>query len=91
MRPSDMPADELEVLQRATDIQLVDTYDASVGVLGHSYFYGSPAVSSDLLLVLRDGRKPGAEYGRPLKRQADGFWRLERDYPTSGSREQGPK
>jgi len=81
LRPSKLPREELEALQQSDDIQLVDTYDASTGLFGHSDFYASPAVSSDLILVLRDGLRPGAANGRPLAREADGLWRIERDYP----------
>jgi len=49
---------------------------------GHSYFYLSPAVTSDLVLLLRDGRKPGAENGRPLKPIAKNYWLLDESYPN---------
>lgn len=83
VRPSELPREELAVLQESQAVQLVDTYDASTGLLGHSDFYWSPAVSSDLILVLRDHRKPGAEHGRPLGVEQDGFWRISRDYPRT--------
>lgn len=51
--------------------------------LGHSYFIWNPAVLSDLVLLLRDDRAPGAENGRPLGRREDGFWELPRDYPRA--------
>jgi esterase/lipase superfamily enzyme len=50
------------------------------GLLGHSYFYRSPAVSSDLIRVLAEDRDPGAENGRPLKRIDVSYWELEDDY-----------
>ena len=53
--------------------------------IGHSYFYSNPAVSSDLILVLRDGRAPGAQYGRPLERGDDGFWTIRDDYLQHGA------
>lgn len=81
LRPSDLPREELEVLRETQNIQLIDAYDASTEWIGHSYFYRSPAVSSDLILVLRDGRQPGAEHGRPLRMEADGFWRIDLEYP----------
>jgi hypothetical protein len=51
--------------------------------LGHGYFHSSPAASSDLILVMRYGRRPGAENGRPLKNLQEGFWMLENDYLLS--------
>jgi esterase/lipase superfamily enzyme len=49
--------------------------------LGHGYFISNPAVLSDMILVLRDGRRPGAENGRPLEPLGGQFWGLGRDYP----------
>ena len=51
------------------------------GSFGHNYFYSNPAVSSDLMLVLRYGKAPGAENGRPLGIKDDGFWTINDDYP----------
>ena len=50
------------------------------GYVGHSYFVDSPAVSSDLILTLRDNREPGAEQGRPLKQRMTNFWEIRDDY-----------
>ena len=53
----------------------------SSGFIGHSYFYSHPAVLSDLILILRDGRDPGAENGRPLGREEGTlFWSIDDDY-----------
>jgi esterase/lipase superfamily enzyme len=49
---------------------------------GHGYFLSSPAVLSDLILVLRDQKAPGAENGRPLIDQPDGFWEIRDGYPN---------
>ena len=57
------------------------------GFVGHSSFYSHPAVLSDLILILRDGRDPGREHGRPLLRQSDYFWVLEDDYPRFDAEE----
>jgi len=50
------------------------------GYVGHSYYAESPAVSSDLILFLRDNRSPGAEHGRPLKERITNFWQVRDDY-----------
>ena len=50
---------------------------------GHYYFLESPAVSSDLIRVLRDNRDPGAANGRPLIKQSTNFWLLEEGYPKA--------
>ena len=56
------------------------TADVSSGLLGHSYFHKSAAVSSDLILLLRDGRAPGAEHGRPLTQDDAHFWSFDDGY-----------
>jgi len=45
------------------------------GFLGHSYFTSDPAVSSDLVALIRYGLKPG-EPGRPLEEIQRPFWRI---------------
>ena len=52
------------------------------GGVGHGYFHASPAVSSDLILLLRDDLDPGADHGRPLVQKAQNFWELADDYPV---------
>ncbi len=49
---------------------------------GHGYFISNPAVLSDLILLLRDNRAPGAENGRSLPRHKHGFWRPHDGYPV---------
>jgi len=83
VRPRDLPQEALTVLRDSGTVQVVDTYDVSTGFLGHDDFFWSPAVSSDLMLVLRDHRKPGAENGRPLGVEAAGFWCIGTDYPRN--------
>jgi hypothetical protein len=46
----------------------------------HRCFHTSPAVSSDLILILRDSRGPGAANGRPLIRRSDSFWEIRDNY-----------
>ena len=48
---------------------------------GHSYFRTNPAVSSDLVLLLRYGYEAGSE-GRPLEHIDLMFWRIPSDYPA---------
>jgi esterase/lipase superfamily enzyme len=52
------------------------------GFLGHSGYLYNPRVSSDLILLLRDDRSPGAENGRPLLRDPTGLWVIPEDYPN---------
>ena len=53
--------------------------------VGHSYFYTSPAVSSDLILLLRDNRDPGSSNGRPLIQLGNNFWQIQDGYPYISS------
>ena len=62
-------------------LEVIDTNVEKIDFFGHSYFYQSPAVSSDLILVLRENRAPGAEFGRPLTNEGENFWRLDNGYP----------
>ena len=71
-----------ELLRHLPDIQFIDARVAGSGCGSHFYFYSHPAVSSDLILLLRDNRGPGAENGRPLAREAGGLWRIDQDYPA---------
>jgi len=59
--------------------------DANVksGFIGHGYFYAHPAVSSDLILILRDDRDAGMEHGRPLRELAPNYWQIDSQYPIS--------
>ena len=45
------------------------------GFIGHSYFVSDPAVSSDLVAVVRYGLGPG-DPGRPLEEISRPFWKL---------------
>ncbi len=67
-------------LPNAKGFSVIDAR-VSGGFLSHSYFLDSPAVSSDLILVLRYDRDPGAENGRPLKKIVDNYWQIDDSYP----------
>jgi esterase/lipase superfamily enzyme len=71
-----------ELLSHLPDIQFVDARVAGSWRGSHFYFYSHPAVSSDLILLLRDNCGPGAENGRPLAREEDGLWRIDMNYPA---------
>jgi len=72
----------LEVIDR------IDFIDARVdtGFMGHAYFHSSPAVSSDLILLLRDNLSPGS--GRPLAcdERSSRYWSIEKDYPYTSDK-----
>ena len=80
--PSQMSARQLEALRNLPDIQFIDARIAGSWNWSHAYFYHHPAVSSDLILLLRDNRRPGVKYGRPLAGDGGSLWRIDKDYPA---------
>lgn len=82
LRSIDLTDAQRAALAALPQIQLVDGNVERVDFFGHSYFYDHPAVSSDLMLLLRDNKDPGVENGRPLKPLAPGFWLLQEGYPN---------
>lgn len=80
LRGTDLTPEQQKKLAATTHLQFINA-KVSSGFVSHSYFYENPAVSSDLILLLRDQRKPGAENGRPMIRREDGFWEIRDGYP----------
>ncbi|MEE8154092.1 MAG: alpha/beta hydrolase [Phycisphaerales bacterium] len=74
--------EEIAALRGSRRVQFIDARVKKLG-LGHSYFYANPAVSSDIVLLLRYQFLPGAEYGRPLGVTDVGLWVVDDDYPGS--------
>lgn len=58
--------------------------DVKSDFLGHEFFYTNAAVLSDLILLIRDGRSPGEEHGRPLLRIGPNVWKIVQSYPGAG-------
>ena len=81
LRFSDLSLESRKKILMTDRIQVIDS-KVDTDLLGHSYFIDHPAVLSDLILVLRDKKAPGAEKGRPLKRDKGGFWTITDSYPT---------
>jgi esterase/lipase superfamily enzyme len=71
-------------LAKMPNVQLIEC-KLSGWTLTHSYVFTHPAALSDLILVLRDRRGPGAANGRPLRQPAEGVWELTDDYLKSKS------
>ncbi|MDH3593596.1 MAG: alpha/beta hydrolase [Rhodospirillales bacterium] len=78
---SELTKDESARMEaNAARVTVVNFEGESTGY-GHDYFRTNPAVSSDLVLMLRYGFKPG-EAGRPLEHVGLNFWRVPPGYPA---------
>jgi esterase/lipase superfamily enzyme len=76
--------------QRLADVDKVDIVEARVkaDAFGHSYYHANPAVSSDLLLLIRYGAEPGSPE-RPLREIIPNYWLLDDEaYPFVEERRQ---
>jgi esterase/lipase superfamily enzyme len=75
---------ELTRIGERPALAIIDTRTRRSDLFGHSYFYQSPAVSSDVILVLQHGAAPGSAE-RPLEPMGNNLWRLDDDYPQVDS------
>ena len=71
----------MQQLLMANNLSIIEMQGKSDKV-GHSYFQDNPAVSSDLMMILRYGVKPGKENGRPLKPVDTNMWIISDDVYT---------
>ncbi len=76
----DLQADDLTGIDNVDGLSFIDLKEG-MGGTGHAYFHSDPSVSSDLILMMRYDREPGAENGRPLELLAPGFWAINPGYP----------
>ena len=76
----DLTEEQKEGLATSEQASFVDVR-VKGGGWGHNYFHSSPAVSSDLILLLRYNLEPGAENGRPLVEKGTNFWSMTSKYP----------
>jgi esterase/lipase superfamily enzyme len=74
----DFTPQQLAVLSQLSSVEMISCQ--TKGSSSHSYMFMHPSAFSDLLLVLREDRLPGAENGRPLEQPRPGVWLLTNDY-----------
>jgi esterase/lipase superfamily enzyme len=86
LQPDIFTPDELAALRASKTVAIIDARLEKPGSFGHNYFYSNPAVSSDLIMVLRHQAPPGAEHGRPLHASPNGFWYMDDKYPGPATR-----
>jgi esterase/lipase superfamily enzyme len=77
--PSDFSPTVRQALARLPMLQFVECRVTHFST-SHDYVFAHPAALSDLILVLRERRDPGAEHGRPLRQSVEGVWELDDDY-----------
>lgn len=79
-----------QMLAKLPNLQFIECKVKASSILAsHDYVFANPAALSDLILVLRDRRAPGAEHGRPLQ-PFNGIWELTEDYPAAPPPVQNP-
>jgi esterase/lipase superfamily enzyme len=81
-RPDQLGERQLQRLEVLEHVAIVDSR-IHTGFMGHAYFLDSPATLSDLVLLLRYGRRPGD--GRPLTEIAPNYFILDDDYPQEAA------
>ena len=79
LRSQDVPEYLKKSMQHMDRFQIIDA-KVRTDSTGHSYFHASPAVSSDIILILRDNRQPGQENGRPLISIMHNYWEINDEY-----------
>jgi esterase/lipase superfamily enzyme len=77
--PRDFSPRVRQALARLPNLQFIECRVTHFST-SHDYVFAHPAALSDLILVLRDRRPPGAENGRPLLQPVEGVWELHNDY-----------
>lgn len=81
MEWDDLNKEQKEAMQQMANMDFISYQGSIGGSYGHNYFLDNPAVSSDILALLRYGWAPGKENGRPLEHLGGNFWRIDDDYP----------
>lgn len=75
MRPEDIPEEAQRYMSEIGRLDLITYEGKRTDAFGHSYFTSNPQVSSDLIQLIRYGKKPG-EPGRQLIRTGPITWRF---------------
>ncbi len=79
-QPEDLLDRELDRVELLPNVDIVDA-QVRTDFTGHGYFLSNPAVFSDVILMLRYDRAPGAENGRPLTALIPNYYILDDRYP----------
>lgn len=77
----DVNENEKNIFTAAGNVQLINV-PKSKGFIGHDYFKSNPAVSSDIIQLVKYKARPGTTL-RPLESFGDNFWGLDKNYLQS--------
>jgi esterase/lipase superfamily enzyme len=75
LRPGDVPDIARQEVERIGNVDLIVCEDVGGGFFRHGY-YSDPTVSSDILMLLRYGWRPGEGQRVNLEAQGDNIWRI---------------
>jgi len=75
LEPSELTERQREFVRRSANLEVIVYQGAGGGFFKHGY-YDDPAVSSDVLMVLRYGWRPGEGERRGLERLDENTWRI---------------
>lgn len=78
INPEDLTEDQKQLLRKVSNVDIIFYRGSAGGSFGHSY-YESPEVFSDLVMLIQ-GRKAGAEHGRPLEPVGPHLWIIRDGY-----------
>jgi esterase/lipase superfamily enzyme len=78
---SELNEEEIERMKANQSRVTVVNFEGEATGYGHDYFRTNPAVSSDIVLMLRYGFRPG-DAGRPLEHVGLNFWKVPPGYPA---------
>lgn len=79
LHAEDVPVKMQEYMAQFDKMDLIVYGGSRTDIFGHSYFTTNPRVSSDVIALLRFGRKPG-EPGRELTRKGPIIWEFPDDW-----------
>lgn len=79
LRPRDFTEEQKRQMRAARSVQFIDAR-VRTDLLGHGYFHNHPAVSADLIQLLRENCDAGDEAHRPLRREDGVFWKITDHY-----------
>jgi len=83
--PSELTERQREFVRRSTNLDVIVYQGSGGGFFKHGY-YNDPAVSSDLVMLLRYGWRPGEGERRGLERLDENIWRISDAYWADGRR-----